>query len=213
MIWSIALGAGAAAKAGGDGEARRRTAGGGPPAPPDARPAGPAASAALDESEFTALYHRVARPLRAYLRRLAGDPERADDLLQETFYRFLRSDRPPLDERQRTAYLYRTATRLAQDGWRRAARERRRREASAPEPDGAPPPDRALALDIDRAFRELQPRERALVWLAGVEGASHREVAEVLGVAEASVKVLLFRARRKLARALDRRGIAAEDLR
>ena len=210
MIWSLALGAGASAEADGPGKgARRRPAGDGAGTPADARPEG----ASLDEEEFTALYHRVARPLRAYLRRLTGDPERADDLLQETFYRFLRADRPPLDDRQRTTYLYRTATRLAQDGWRRAARERRRREAARPEPEGAPPPDRALALDLDRAFRELAPRQRALVWLAGVEGASHREIAEVLGLAETSVKVLLFRARRRLARALDRRGLAAEDLR
>ena len=201
MIWSIALGAAASAEAAGS--------------PASARPAAPAA---LDEDEFAALYHRVAGPLRAYLRRLTGDPERADDLLQETFFRFLRirsraSAGPPLDDRQRRAYLYRTATRLAQDGWRRAARERRRRAAAPPEPEAAPPPDRALALDLDRAFGDLKPRERALVWLACVEGAPHREVAEVLGLAEASVKVLLFRARRRLARALDRRGLAAEDLR
>ena len=208
MIWSLALGAGATAEAGAAGQepAGRPSAGG-------AAAASPADPAPFDEEGFTALYHGVARPLRAYLRRLTGDPERADDLLQETFYRFLRAQRPPLDERQRTTYLYRTATRLAQDGWRRAARERRRRAAAPPEPEAAPPPDRALALDLDRAFGDLKPRERALVWLACVEGAPHREVAEVLGLAEASVKVLLFRARRRLARALDRRGVAAEDLR
>jgi RNA polymerase sigma-70 factor (ECF subfamily) len=45
----------------------------------------------------------------------------------------------------------------------------------------------------------LKPRERAMLWLAYAEGASHREIAEVLGLGEGSMKTLLFRARRKLA--------------
>jgi RNA polymerase sigma-70 factor (ECF subfamily) len=160
----------------------------------------------LDEEEFTALYHRLARPLRAYLRRLAGDAEAADDLLQETFYRFLRAELPALDDRQATAYLYRTATRLVQDGWRRAARERRRDGQEAP-PAATPARDRTLAHDVERCLRELKPRERALLWLAHVEGADHREIAAVLGVAEPSVRVLLFRARRRLAAVLEKRGL------
>ena len=45
----------------------------------------------------------------------------------------------------------------------------------------------------------LKARERAMLWLAYAEGASHREIAEVLGLRPASMKLLLFRARRKLA--------------
>jgi RNA polymerase sigma-70 factor, ECF subfamily len=168
----------------------------------------------LDEEGFTALYHRLARPLRAYLRRLAGDAEAADDLLQETFYRFLRTDLPAgLDDRQTAAFLYRTATRLVQDGWRRAAVERRRREAEPPARETAPAADAALARDVERAMATLEPRQRALLWLAHVEGLDHREIAGVLGVAEASVKVLLHRARKRLAAALDRRGFPHQETR
>ncbi len=53
--------------------------------------------------------------------------------------------------------------------------------------------------DFTRAMAELQPRERAMLWLAYAEGASHREIAATLGVGEGSMKTLLFRARRKLA--------------
>jgi RNA polymerase sigma-70 factor (ECF subfamily) len=171
-------------------------------------------AARLDEAGFTALYHRLARPLRAYLRRLSGDAESADDLLQETFYRFLRADLPAdLDDRQAAAYLYRTATRLVQDGWRRAAVERRRREAEPPARETAPAADAALARDVERAMATLKPRQRALLWLAHVEGLDHREIADVLGVAEASVRVLLHRARKRLAAALDRRGFPHEETR
>jgi RNA polymerase sigma-70 factor (ECF subfamily) len=60
---------------------------------------------------------------------------------------------------------------------------------------------------VERCLRELKPRERALLWLAHVEGADHREIAAVLGVAEPSVRVLLFRARRRLAAVLEKRGL------
>ena len=46
---------------------------------------------------------------------------------------------------------------------------------------------------------------RALLWLAYANGSSHHEIADVLGVKSGSIKLLLFRARRKLASALQRR--------
>ena len=45
-----------------------------------------------------------------------------------------------------------------------------------------------------------------MLWLAHVEGTGHREIAAVLGVKAASVPVLLFRARRKLAGLLRKKG-------
>ena len=53
-------------------------------------------------------------------------------------------------------------------------------------------------LDVARSFGQLAPRERAMLWLAYVEGSGHEEIAQSLGVRTGSMKVLLFRARRKL---------------
>jgi RNA polymerase sigma-70 factor, ECF subfamily len=57
---------------------------------------------------------------------------------------------------------------------------------------------------VRRAMSRLRPRERALLWLAYGQGHAHTEIAETLGVKTASVKLLLFRARRKLATLLRR---------
>jgi RNA polymerase sigma factor (sigma-70 family) len=56
--------------------------------------------------------------------------------------------------------------------------------------------------DVRRALARMKPRERALLWLAYAQGASHREIASVLGLKTGSIKLLLFRARRKMANVL-----------
>jgi RNA polymerase sigma-70 factor (ECF subfamily) len=48
----------------------------------------------------------------------------------------------------------------------------------------------------------LKPRQRDALWLAYAEGSSHEEIARALGVRVGSIKLILFRARRKLARLL-----------
>jgi hypothetical protein len=47
----------------------------------------------MTEEAFRAFYELTARPVRVYLARMTGDDRLADDLLQETYYRFLRANR------------------------------------------------------------------------------------------------------------------------
>ena len=61
------------------------------------------------------------------------------------------------------------------------------------------------ATDLRRAMSRLKPRERELLWLAYAQGSSHREIAACLGLRTGSVKLLLFRARRRLANTAPRR--------
>src|SRR6516225_301196 len=74
---------------------------------------------AMDENTFRAFYERTARGVWAYLARLTGDRQLADDLLQETFYRFLRANAAYESEAHRRNSLYRIATNLARDARRR----------------------------------------------------------------------------------------------
>jgi len=157
----------------------------------------------MDEESFRALYDRTARALWAYLSRITGSPDAADDLLQETYYRFLRAQGRHENEAHRRNSLFRIATNLARDGWRHGARAR-----MVPLPDGPRGELRAAVdvaadaerrADLSRALLQLSPRERAMLWLAYAHGSSHRDIASTVGVKAASVKLLLFRARRKLA--------------
>jgi RNA polymerase sigma-70 factor (ECF subfamily) len=156
----------------------------------------------MTEDEFRLFYDRNARPLWAYLSRLSGSREAADDLLQESFYRFLRANVTLDGDAHRKHYLYRIATNLVRDGYRQS---KTRPSTTAHDVELiAARVDRGGAraevrVDLTRAMAQLRPRDRAMLWMAYAQGSSHREIAEVVGVKADSVKPLLFRARRKLA--------------
>ena len=158
----------------------------------------------IDEAVFHRLYGRLAPALRAYLLRMCGQADLVDDLLQDIFIKYLRTPLPEMDEAATKAYLYRTATNLVTDHWRRRERERKWSWKAIFRKRAEPNPD--LHGDMARQFGRLAPRERALLWLAYVEGFDHEQIAQVLKVKSKSVKVLLFRARKKLGARLNPEG-------
>jgi len=155
---------------------------------------------ALDETEFRAFYEQSARSLRAYLRRsLPADA--VDDATQEAYARLLRTPHASLPTDERRAYLYRIAANLVNDVWR-ARKKAPVDEGHAPDEIAARTPSQAVRIDVTRAMERLRVQERTMLWLAYVEQASHREIACALSVKEGSVRVLLSRARQKMAAAL-----------
>ena len=151
----------------------------------------------IDEGVFHELYRTTAAPLRAYAARVLGNVSQADDIVQEAYLRLLRTPLRTDDPQYLRAYLFRIASNLMADYFRRQKRE----TTVADMPEAATSAvDPAIRIDMDRVFRRLPLRERQLLWLAHVEGADHREIAHVLDVGERSVRVLLFRARQKLAK-------------
>ncbi len=155
----------------------------------------------MDEDAFRAFYDRTARAVWAYLARITGDRQAADDLLQECYYRFLRAKVAHDDETHRRNYLFRIATNLARDRYRRRATS----PDASTEIDETHGADTGAAArvetrtDLNRALGQLKPRERELLWLAYAQGSSHQEIGETLGLKTGSIKPLLFRARHKLA--------------
>jgi len=158
---------------------------------------------AMDEDAFRGFYDRTAGPLWGYLSRVSGNRQLADDLLQEAYYRLLKSHVAFENETHRRNYLYRIATNLVHDS-RRGARpvfDEAVELSGIPAAEGSASPEQRA--DVRRALGRMKPRERAMLWLAYAQGSLHTEIAEVLGVKTGSIKLLLFRARRKLARLLE----------
>lgn len=168
---------------------------------------GGSAATLLDERTFHALYGRTAAPLRTYVARTMGRADHADDIVQETFLRLLRTPLATRDLDELRAYAFRVASHLVVDHWRA-----RRHESPAPIAEPARhDPDQALRVDVGRLFARLKPRERQLVWLAHVEQANHQEIADALGLSPRSIRVLLSRARGKLAALLRAHGHGRES--
>jgi RNA polymerase sigma-70 factor, ECF subfamily len=162
----------------------------------------------MEHEAFAGFYTRTARPLWAYLARISGEPSLADDLMQESYVRFLCAETPQDGEVAARRYLFRVATNLLRDHWRRprtAALEEMPEEVFAARAGAGQAEAQAM---LGPALKKLRPRERQLLWLAYAEGYSHKEIAEVTGLASASVRLLLFRARHRAARLLREGGAA-----
>ena len=169
-----------------------------------------AAGQLMDSEEFAGFYERSARSLWAYLARVSGNPALADDLMQEAYLRFLGASRVADGEVACRRYLFRIATNLLRDHWRRP---RTTSLEDLPElqfaaGDGSGPSDALVTLGP--ALSQMRPRDRQLLWLAYAEDYTHREIAEITGLQTASIRLLLFRARRKVAHLL--RNQAAKEV-
>ena len=91
-------------------------------------------------------------------------------------------------------YLFRIATNLLRDRWRRGDDR-----PSAEMAEQGFLPETNMQIDVRTAMRALKPRERELLWLAYVEGMNHAEIAAATGLSAMSIRLLLFRARRRAA--------------
>jgi RNA polymerase sigma-70 factor (ECF subfamily) len=167
-----------------------------------------AVSTTMDNEQFAAFYARSARQLWAYLARVSRDPALADDLAQESYVRFLCATVPQEGEVAARKYLFKIATNLLRDHWRKP------QSSSIEEvPEGlfearCRAGQTESQVMLGPAMAQMRPRDRQLLWLAYAEGYSHREIAEVTGLGSASIRLLLFRARRKMANLLRKGGEA-----
>ena len=171
-----------------------------------AEPAAAGACEPMDETAFRALYDRTAPALRGYLARVSGSRTLADDLLQETYVRLFRSGFSGSSDDHTRNYLFRIATNLLRDHYRRPRRDIEALPESLPAPASVGAFE--LRQDFHGVFAALPARERAMLWLAYVEGSTHQEIASALRVKATSVRVMLFRARSRLAALLRTSGLA-----
>ena len=155
-----------------------------------------------DQEALGLLVARYAGSVRRVTRAILGDADDADDAAQDGLLLAL----VKLDQHDRTRpfgpWLLRIVANAAIDRRRR----RRVRQAVALDDNlagGSPLPDaeaerRALGERLRTALSELPERYRTALVLFDVEGYSHAEIAEILGVAPGTVRSAVFHARRRL---------------
>jgi RNA polymerase sigma-70 factor (ECF subfamily) len=166
---------------------------------PDALPMSPAESSA----ELTQTYQSLRGPLLGYLRRLVGDAQAAEDVLQDVLVKAiasLRSDAAP--PRNLAAWLYRVAHNAAMDH-HRARRPSQSLDDELAEVLPAPEVDPALAAaalsDCMRPLLSILPESyRSVVHASELEGRSLREIADAHGISLDAAKQRASRGRRQL---------------
>lgn len=157
-----------------------------------------AAARAGDRQALEALLSRVQPQVYRFGRRMCGDPQDAEDVLQETLLALARGVREVRGTSSLSTWLYTVA--------RRFCLKKRRRRAMVPGGEAAELPDPAagseeslagqeVAQALERAIRALPPSHREVLVLRDVEGLSAPEVGEILGISAQAVKSRLHRAR------------------
>ena len=155
-----------------------------------------------DVEAFEAVYRQHSARIFALACRMAGSPDIAEDLLQEIFLQAHRKLGTFKGDATLGTWLYRLAINLCLDFVRsRQARNAKMTGALDDDVSGEPPARRETPIariDLERAIARLPAGCREAFVLHDVEGFDHKEIGEMLGIAEGTSKSQVFKARMKL---------------
>lgn len=164
----------------------------------------------MNQSEFRIFYRSTYRPLWSYLYRMVREHELSNDLAQESYFRFLKAERSAEKPGADRAYLFTIATNLVRDHWRSGKVHGEWVEAEQSDDFDDSAEQLPLQIDLAATMEKLTLMHRSLLWLCYVEGYTHAETAAIVGVETGSVRVLLSRARKRLAGICREAGIVKE---
>jgi RNA polymerase sigma-70 factor (ECF subfamily) len=163
---------------------------------------------------FTTLFYQHFQPVYNFALSLCNDPAQAEDITQETFIRAhanLKKLGPPWNLR---AWLFRLARNLFIDATRRQRPEDAGEDHIFPPSGGLDPEKSSMQKEIAERVRNvlqgLPAQSRAILGLREVHGFSYAEMAEIMDINLANVKVLLHRARIKFQEAYGIRLLVEE---
>lgn len=162
-----------------------------------------------EKAAFEKLYHRYKGRLGANLFRLLKSWDEAEEYLQELFFRIWENRQNIDPEKSFQAYLYRIASNLVYDHFRKIAKDQSLAEQLWVRVSELYDPQ-ALALQIRtdqelmRIIELLPPKRRAVFKLCKLEGKSYAEVAELFSISAAAVNDHITKANKFLQENFDK---------
>ena len=145
------------------------------------------------------LYRRYSPRVYAVVRRLAGDDQLAEDWAQEAWVRAIRALPTFRGEARFSTWLHRIAVNSALHGRRWRDRRARHEVALSPAtPASVRPEETTLRIGLERALDQLPNGMRQVLVLHDVQGYTHEEIAQALGVTPGTSKSQLFKARARM---------------
>lgn len=170
----------------------------------------------FDKRALAAIYDAYNDELYRYAFRLVGDVARAEDLMSETFSRFLRAlERGGGPRTHLRAYLYRTTHNLAMDHMRRAAKERIEASVEPKVERDIRNTERSVELKFQgeqavSMLKQLTEEQRRVLLLKFFHGMSNEEIATTMQKSVGAVKALQHRALNSLRRVIEARQTDTE---
>lgn len=152
-----------------------------------------------DAGAVRSLYERYSPRVYAVVRRIAGDDDLAQDYAQEAWIRAVRALPTFRGDSRFSTWLHRIAVNSALQAVRKAE-TRTKRQAPMPDSVAVAPQigDALLGTRLENALDKLPDGMRQVLILHDVEGYTHDEIGEVLGVTSGTSKSQLFKARAKM---------------
>jgi len=151
-------------------------------------------------SAFEELYRTHGGRMKSIAYNILGNVPDAEDAVQEAFLKVHRSFQDFRGDASLSTWLYRILVNACHDIGRQ--RKRRREDpgvdVEAADEPVSPATDHPLRVTLEKAVSRLAPRHRDVFLLFEVEGFKHREIAEILDIAEGTSKATLFEAKREL---------------
>ncbi|MFN2166549.1 MAG: sigma-70 family RNA polymerase sigma factor [Anaerolineae bacterium] len=162
---------------------------------------------AYEAEALAEIYDRYAGSIYRYLYRYLGDAAQAEDLTSEVFVRLLQALNTRRAPRERLqGWLYRVAHNLAMDWFRQGGEAAALPLEEEWVADGELPPavveKRQVRVQLRAALRQLTTDQQQVVLLRFAEGLKIEEVSRLLDKSEGAVKVLQYRAIRRLRKLL-----------
>ena len=165
-----------------------------------------------DARAIRALYDRYSPRVYAVVRRIAADDDLAQDYAQEAWIRAIRALPTFRGDARFSTWLHRIAVNAALQSLRKAD-ARAKRETPVSEDVAVAPghADSLLQRRLQRALDRLPEGMREVLILHDVEGYTHEEIGDVLGVTSGTSKSQLFKARAKMRALLSGLSGAAQE--
>jgi len=177
-----------------------------------------------DQTAFNLLVWRWEKPLFNFTYKYVGDAQLAQDMVQETFVRVLRSIRTYEHRGAFSTWLYRIAVNLCKDHFRKkklpmvslhdyyTTSSGDRVYVKDSIADDAPRSDEAMAAAdreemVRRLLAGLPEEQRVVILMKEYQTLTFREIAEVLEIPEGTVKARLYRGLRTMREQLERGGV------
>ena len=161
-----------------------------------------------NEPAVAELYEQYSSRIFGYCLRRLPSREEAEDAVQQTFMNAFRGLRGGVIPRSEAAWLFKIAENVCRERRRSAWRRNRLELVQDPEDlaglAAAPVRSHDELAGLADALAELTPNQQRAILLREWQGLSYKEIAVQLELTESAVETLLFRARRSLARKLDR---------